>query len=182
MVFLFLEHGFEEMEAIAVLDVLRRAGIELKSVGVSGRVLTGAHGVPVTADLSFEEYQAVESSAEMLIVPGGAAVQTLCNNEALKESFRRYRGEKVAAICAAPIFLGELGLLRGKKVTAFPIDFVLEKVAAAGAELIDAPAVIDGNLVTGKSAGTAAEFAIHVVELLRGPEKAAEVRKGLVLQ
>ncbi len=171
MLYMFLAEGFEETEAIASLDVIRRAGIEIKTVGVSGKEVCGSHGVKVLADIelsdvSFEDMRGV-------ILPGGMPGTTnLQNNEEVKKSIL-YCAENnllVAAICAAPMVLGGLGLLKGKNAVCYPgFEQYLD-----GATLCADGAVMDGNVVTGKGAGASMLFGAKIVDFFM-PGKGEEI-------
>ncbi|MBE7032344.1 MAG: DJ-1/PfpI family protein [Ruminococcaceae bacterium] len=171
MLYMFLSEGFEETEAIGALDVIRRAGIEVKTVGVSGKEVCGSHGVKVAADIemsavSFEDMQGV-------ILPGGMPGTTnLQNDETVKKAVLHCAESKllVAAICAAPMVLGELGVLKGKKAVCYPgFEQYLE-----GAMLCSDGAVKDGNIVTGKGAGASMLFGAKIVDFFM-PGKGTEI-------
>lgn len=173
MVYVMLADGFEETEAIAPIDVLRRAGISVKTVGITGAVVTGAHQMPITADCTAEEYDAAQ--AEMIFLPGGMpGTKNLMNSAFVQQAVRdcAQKGGYLAAICAAPsIILGGMGLLKGKKATCYP---GMES-GMQGALAQDAPAVTDGNIITGRGAGASLEFAMHLVQALKGKAEADRV-------
>jgi 4-methyl-5(b-hydroxyethyl)-thiazole monophosphate biosynthesis len=175
-IYLFLITGFEEIEAVATVDILRRAGLDVKTVSLTGgKVVAGAHGIPVTADVLFEE--AAFDGAEMLIVPGGSVAYA--EHEGLKKELRAFydRGGKVAAICAAPAVLGMIGILRGHKATCYPgYENYLD-----GAQHVDQAVVVDGNIVTGKGPGLTLDFALTLVEVLAGKTKRNEVATQLLV-
>ncbi len=175
-VYVFLITGFEEIEALATIDILRRADIEVKSVSLTdNKTVVGSHAIPVVADLMFDEVNT--DDARLLVLPGGT---TLYNeHEGVKNAFLRFanQGKQVAAICASPMVLGGLGLLQGKRAIAYPgFEQYLQ-----GATLVDAPVVVDGNVITGKGPGLTFDFALQLVELVAGADKRAEVAKGLLL-
>lgn len=176
--FLFLIDGFEEIEAVATIDVLRRAEIRVKTVSLTGnKVVTGSHQIPVTADLLFEE--ADFDTAELLVLPGGTPAYN--NHQALKDVLKSFydRGEKVAAICASPMVFGGLGILKGRKATCYPgFERYLEGAALA----TDQAVVVDGSVITGKGPGLTIDFALRLVEILKGEEKRAEVAKQLLIE
>ena len=167
------------MEALTPVDVLRRAGLPVKTVSVTG-VLTvnGAHGVPVIADMVFEEVK--EADTEMIVLPGGLPGATnLDAHKGLSDLIMAFAeaGKPLSAICAAPLVYGKRGLLKGKKATCYPgFDNFLE-----GAEYTAAMVEKDGNIITGKGPGAAMEFALAVVELLQGKDKVAELRKAMIV-
>lgn len=177
--YVFFAKGFEEIEAITVVDILRRAGLDITMVSITGaREVTGAHGIPVITDELFEYVD--HQGAEMLILPGGMPGTTnLAANHKLGEVLQRYHaeGKWVAAICAAPSVLGRLGILKGRNATCYPgFEPQLE-----GAKLSHAPVVQDGHVITSRGAGTALEFALKLVEVALGAEKARNLREGLIV-
>jgi len=171
MIYEFLAEGFEELEAAAPLDILRRAGVEVQSVGVGGRTVTGSHGIPVQCDIIPEEMDC--GSCLGVILPGGPGRSNLAKSPAVQELLRAVsaRGGLIAAICGAPEILGLLGLLEGKRACCFPGS---EK-DLLGAQVLYDPVVIDGNVITSRGAGTAILFALALVEYLVSPEKAREI-------
>ena len=173
----FLANGFEEMEALGTVDILRRGGIEVTTVSITtDPVVIGAHNVPVTADTTLNN--ALLNDADALILPGGMpGASNLNDSEAVKEALLgQYReGRIVAAICAAPMVLGGLGLLKGRKATCYPgFEKYLE-----GAEVTGGRVERDGHIITGRGPGTASDFALELVEVLEGKDKAEDVRDGL---
>ncbi|MDR2138371.1 MAG: DJ-1/PfpI family protein [Tannerella sp.] len=176
--YLFLATGFEEVEAIGTIDVLRRGEVSLTTVSIIGeRAVTGAHGIPVIADRLFEDVDF--SDADALILPGGGpGSQMLNRHEGLKQQLVRHseQGKVVAAICAAPLVLGGLGLLKGKKATCYPgVEPQL-----TGAILTGEPAVRDGNIITGKGPGVVFDFALAVLTALQGEETSNSVTEDLL--
>ncbi len=176
-IFIFLITGFEEIEVVATVDVLRRAGLDVKTVSLTGdKRVVGAHGIPVEADVLFED--ARFEDAELMVVPGGTVAYT--SHEGMKKELRTFfdKGGKVAAICAAPAILGMVGILHGRKATCYPgYEPYLE-----GAELhTDRAVVVDGNVVTGKGPGLTVEFALTLVEVLAGRAKRDEVAAQLLV-
>ena len=179
-VFIFLAKGFEETEAVVAMDVMIRGGLDVKSVSITDDlVVTGAHGIPVKADLLFED--ADLSSGDMLVLPGGMPGATNLNaHDGLKNALVQYaeEGRKIAAICAAPLVLGGLGLLKGKVATVYPgYESTLQGAIINGDSVIK-----DGNIITGQGPGFAFEFGLKIVEELQGKEKAEEVAEGLLLK
>ena len=174
----FLADGFEEIEALTVVDILRRAGVETTTVSVTKKcVVEGAHGICVEADALFEESDFHET--EMLVFPGGMpGTLNLQAHTGLRELLLAYgKMEKyVAAICAAPSILGELGMLDGKRACCYP-SFE-EKLT--GAEVVREPVVLDQNVITSRGMGTAIPFALKLAEVLCGMERAEEVRKSII--
>ena len=179
-VFIFLAEGFEETEAVATIDVMLRGELDVMSVSITGNLLvTGAHGIAVSAGTLFEKTDI--SSGDMLILPGGMPGAANLNAHAgLKNALEQYAtsGKKIAAICAAPLVLGGLGLLQGKKATAYPgYESTLK-----GATYVNSPVVKDGNIITGQGPGFALQFGLAIVEELQGKAKADEVAEGLLLK
>lgn len=176
MIYIFLAEGFEEVEALTPLDILRRAKLPVKTVGVTGKTVTGSHGIPVVADLTIDEVQEADLSA--VVLPGG--IPGTPNLEACDRVMQLvdYAAENdmvVAAICAAPSILGHRGILKGKRATCFP-GFEKE---LTGAEHVDLPAVQDGNVVTGWGAGGAFEFSLALLSALTDGQTAEKIRASM---
>ncbi len=178
-IFLFLAPGFEEIEAIATLDILRRADLNVKSVSISSDLkVIGAHGIGVEADFLYPDIDF--SDAEMLVLPGGMpGTKNLNAHEGLKATLLKHaKADKaLAAICAAPMILGQLGILDGKEATCYPGN----EVHLKGAILSEYMIVQDGNIITASGPGVAAEFALQIVEHFLGDEKMEEISKALLL-
>ncbi len=177
-VFVFLITGFEEIEALATVDIMRRAGLDVRTVSLTGqRVVTGSHEVPVTADLLFDEVDF--AAAKLLVIPGGTPA--FDTHEGLKREVKAFydKGGLVSAICASPMVLGRLGILKGRKATCYPgFEKYLE-----GAELhTSEPVVVDGNVVTGRGPGLTMDFALKLVEIVAGRDKRDAVASQLLLQ
>lgn len=179
MVYLFLAPGFEEIEALCPLDLLRRAGVDVTTVaiGTPTAAVPGAHGITVMADMTEDAFDPA-SPAEMLILPGGMpgaanldaspTVDAAIVNAVKTDAY-------LSAICAAPMILGRRGLLRGKSATCFPgFEGELE-----GAVLADARVVRDGKLITAAGMGVALDFGLALVAALCGKEKADALRAGV---
>lgn len=177
-VFVFLANGFEEIEAITTIDVLRRGNLKVNTVSIyDEKVVTGAHGIPVTADMTFQDSDF--SNGSMLILPGGMpGASNLNAHDGLKNllSFYFESGKNVSAICAAPLVLGGLGILKGKKVTCYP-GFESQ---LTGAVVTGNPVEKDGTIITGRGPGFAIEFALALVAELQGQAKSDEVAAGLM--
>lgn len=173
MIYLFLADGFEEVEALATLDVLRRAGLTVQTVGVTGEVVTGSHNVPVTADIRMDEV-VLDDALEGVILPGGMPGTTnLEASEAVKAAvtFADGQGKLVAAICAAPSVLGHMGLLEGKQATCFPgWEKDLTGAVVSGASVAE-----DGNMITGKGAGASLLFGAAIAARFIGAEEARNI-------
>ena len=176
MIYVFLADGFEEVEALTPVDYLRRCELSVKTVGVTRKVVTGSHGIPVTADILPEEMDL--PSADAVILPGGMpGTLNLEASEAVKDALNWCAEQHclIGAICAAPSVLGHMGLLVGKKATCFP-GFEGE---LTGAEFVDEPAVRDGDIVTSRGAGTATQFSAALIEALISKERADHLKAGI---
>lgn len=177
-VYLFFAEGTEEVEALAVVDILRRAGVETRIVSVTDeRTVTGAHGIRVEADMLAEEVD--YASAAMLVLPGGlpGAYNLAEHKELAKGIMQQYKaGKPLAAICAAPLVYGRMGLLKGLKATCYPgFEDNLEGATCTGA-LVEQ----DGQFITGKGPAAVFEFGLAIAEKLAGKEKAEAVRNGML--
>ncbi len=181
MVYLFLADGFEEIEALTPVDLLRRAGIEVTTVGVGSNAVTGAHGITVSADMSYIDATArIGEDMEMVILPGGMPGTKNLDASAAVSAFLavcRVQDIPVAAICAAPMILGKRGMLKGKRAVCYPgFEEYLD-----GAEIQDTGVVRDGNIITARAMGSASEFAIEIIKLLRGDDVAKKVSDSVLL-
>ena len=176
---LFLANGFEEIEALGTVDILRRAEIPVTTVSIyKEKEVKGAHEMTVLADTIYDELDFAE--VDVLVLPGGMpGAQYLNEHEGLKEQVKLFaeRGNKVAAICAAPMVLGGLNLLEGKKATCYP-GFE-EKLI--GAENSTESVVVSDNIITGKGPAFVFDFALQLVEEIAGVDKRKEVQDGLLL-
>jgi len=180
MIYMFLGTGFEETEAIAPLDLLRRAGIEVLTVGVDGKTVCGAHNIAIEADITIGEMDL--TALEMIILPGGlgGVAAARASKEALDAlRFAWENGKYVAAICAGPTVLADLGITDGKNATCYPTC-----AGGMGAAIVDntVPCVTDGKLITGASAGCAVPFGLALVAALKGQQIADEVREKFVIR
>ena len=171
-----LADGFEEIEALAVVDILRRAGIEVVTAGAIGNIVTSSHGVRVYADerlIDLERFGKFDG----VVLPGGSpGYENLMKNEKvlkIVEAFAKH-GRLVGAICGAPTILAKLGLLKDKRATAHPAVIRQLDMPRAG------PVVVDGNIITSQGPGTAITFALRLVEHLLGKQKALQVKEHLV--
>ena len=177
MFYCFLADGFEETEALAPVDILRRAGIEVKTVGVGGDVIRGSHNIYVKADININDL-ALGGDTDGVILPGGMpGVKNLFAEQRVKDAVSESvsRGLFVCAICAAPMILGRMGVLEGKKATCFP-GFEGDLI---GAEVFSDKVVTDGNIITGKGAGCALEFGFAIVAAVKGKEEADKVASAM---
>lgn len=173
-----LAEGFEEIEAIAVVDVLRRAGMEVVMASVSdSRRVAGGQGVVVEADALLEDV--MEKSFDMLILPGGGkGVAVLKKSPTVKKLLTMYKSKPYAAICAAPSVLAAESMLTGKKATSYPS--AESEVVQGGAHYSVSSVVIDGSTITSRGAGTAIEFALSIIEFFDGREKSDEIAEKIV--
>ncbi len=179
MVYMFLGTGFEETEAIAPLDLLRRANIEVKTVGLNGKVITGSHGIGVVADMEIADLDV--SDAEMVILPGGlggvASIRACAPAmEAIRTAWES--GKFTAAICAGPTVLADLGITAGKRATCYPGC----EGGMGSAIMVQEAAVRDGKLITGTSAGCAVPFGLALIEALKGKEEAHRIADQIVIR
>lgn len=173
-----LADGFEEIEAVTVIDVLRRAEVEVVTLGVTGDEVRGSHDVVLRADGILNDH--ADGEWDVVILPGGLPGSTnLRDHPAVQELIRRQnaRAGRIAAICAAPIALAAAGVLEGKRVTSYP---GLED-QLPGASYREENVVADGNVVTSRGVDTALEFALKLVGDLRGAKVAESLRKGMLV-
>ncbi|MBR6727975.1 MAG: DJ-1/PfpI family protein [Clostridia bacterium] len=177
MIYMFLANGFEEIEALCPLDLLRRAGLEVTTVGIGGELICGSHGIAVQADMPDTMF--ADANPDMVILPGGMpgsknldASRTV--DTALRVAARR--GAYIAAICAAPFVLGRRGLLEGKEAICYP-GFENE---LTGAKISDKKVVRDDNIITAAGMGVALEFGLELIKALKGEEAAAAIRAAVL--
>ena len=180
MIYVFLANGFEEIEALTPVDVLLRAGFEVKTVAVGeNKTVTGAHGISVIADINENEYN--DTNPEAIILPGGMPGTTnLEKSETVINAINQamINGALIGAICAAPSILGIMGYLKHRNATCFPgFEQYLD-----GATVLDKRVVVDGNIITSKAMGCASEFSLAIVEYLLGKEKADKVAKAAFIK
>jgi 4-methyl-5(b-hydroxyethyl)-thiazole monophosphate biosynthesis len=171
-----LAEGFEEIEAVTIVDVLRRASIEVVTAALGENPVCGSHGIAVRADGSLDAFPGGEFDA--IVLPGGMpGSKTLRADERVLSLVRGMARENklVAAICAAPIALEAAGVLSGKRATSYPGNEL------PSAEYVEERVVVDGALVTSRGPGTAIEFALTLVERLKGPEAAQKLRASLLV-
>ena len=177
-VYLFLATGFEEIEALTIVDMLRRAEIDITTVSISRNLqVEGAHGITVTADCTWVELSTED--ADWLILPGGMPGTKYLNEyQPLRDLLADFykKGGKVAAICAAPTVLASLGFLEKRKATAYPSCME----GLAGAERSLESVVVDGNVTTSRGLGTAVDFALSLIGQLLGEKKADEIAESVV--
>jgi len=180
MVYVLLGTGFEETEAIVPVDLLRRAGIEVLTVGINGKTVAGGHGIRVEADITLEEVDL--TALDMVVLPGGlGGVASIRASDGSMQMLRfAWENKKlVAAICAGPTVLADLGITDGKNATCYPGY----EDAMGSAKVTDqVPCLRDGTVITGASAGCATAFGLMLVEALKGPAAAQAVKEQIVIR
>ncbi len=172
-----LANGFEEIEAITVIDILRRAGVEVVTAGVGAEVVEASRKTRHVPDTTMEK--AGDQGFDAIILPGGqVGANHLKKDSMVRDCLLRHArdGKWVAAICAAPTVLQDIGLLAGRRATSHPSV----RGELTGAQYVEERVVVDGRIVTSRAAGTAMEFAFKLVELLRGSQSVAEVNQGVM--
>ncbi len=177
MVYIILGKGFEDIEAIAPCDILRRGGVEVKLAGIGGLEVTGSNGVTVKADCTVEDMDL--EAMELIMLPGGmGGVHSILGSETAMKAVQYAwdHGKFVTAICAAPTILAKLGITDGKKATVYP---GMENEMST-AIMVDANTVRDGRILTGRAPGAAYDFGYLLLETLKDAETAERVRKGMV--
>lgn len=177
MIYMFLANGFEEIEALCPLDLLRRAGLEVTTVGIGGEMIQGSHGITVAADMPEGMY--ADAKPDMLILPGGMPGskhldESRVVDTALKVAAKN--GSLIAAICAAPMVLGHRGLLEGKEAICYP-GF---ESHLTGARISEKRVVRDGNVITAAGMGVALEFGLALVAALKGQDTADALRRAVL--
>jgi 4-methyl-5(b-hydroxyethyl)-thiazole monophosphate biosynthesis len=180
MVYMLLGTGFEETEAVAPLDLLRRAGVQVLTVGVNGKTVYGSHNIGIEADITLDQIDLTD--LDMIVLPGGlgGVASVSASKEAMDALRFAYENDKyVAAICAGPTVLASLGITDGKKATCYP--GCEEKMGCANM-LPDRAAVRDGKLITGTSAGCAIAFGLELVAALKGQDTADTIRQQIVIR
>ena len=181
MIYMFLAPGFEEVEALFPLDLLRRADLAVKTVAIGGdRTVIGSHGIPVTANITELEWYSDPDAAkpDAVILPGGMPGTThLAHDRTVEKALAaaHANGAWIAAICAAPMILGQQGYLRGRRATCFP---GFEKYLD-GATEIGGSVIRDGNIITARGVGVALEFGLELVSVLASPEEAGAIRAAI---
>ena len=180
MVYMLLGTGFEETEAISPLDLLRRAGVEVMTVGVDGKIVVGSHGIGIEADIELSELDL--TNLEMIILPGGlgGGTSVRASEGAMNALKFAWDNDKfVAAICAGPTVLADLHITDDKNTTCFP-----GWEDGMGSAIVhgDVPCVRDGKLITGASAGCAIPFGLALVAALKGQDAADKIRKQIVIR
>ena len=179
MIYLFLANGFEEVEALAPLDLLRRAGLQVTTVGIGGDRIVGAHGIAVQADVPDILYR--DAKPDMIILPGGMPGSTNLDQSRTVDAALRAAnacGAYLAAICAAPMVLGKRGYLEGKRAICFP-GFE-DTLQGATVDRAGARVVTDGRVITAAGMGVAVEFGLALVAALKGADEAEALRRAIL--
>lgn len=177
MVYVLLAQGFEEIEALTPVDLLRRAGVSVATVGIGGTVISGGHQISVQADIAFEDVSLEDM--EMLVLPGGMGnVDDMIGRPDVLELIKRAekQGIWIAAICAAPRILDHLGLLDGRRAVCYP---TVESRLSDRVLLTRESVVVDGHIITAQAVGKSFLFAAKLVEVLRGKELSDAVMAGV---
>lgn len=180
MVYMLLGTGFEETEAIAPLDLLRRAGVTVQTVGLNGKIVYGSHGIGIETDIEIGQIDLTD--VEMVVIPGGlggVASIRACTPAMDALKFAADNGKFVGAICAGPTVLADLGITDGKNATCYP---GCEEGMGRANMVANAAAIRDGLVITGTSAGSAIPFGLALVEALKGPETAEMIAKQIVIR
>ena len=180
MVYMLLGTGFEETEAIAPLDLLRRAGIPVQTVGVNGKVVYGGHGIGIEADIQLHEMDL--TALDMIILPGGlGGVDSVRKSPMAMDAlaFAWHNNKYVAAICAGPTVLADLGITQGKNATCYP---GCEDAMGGALMAENAACVTDGKLITGTSAGCAIPFGLALIAALKDSAAADTVKSQIVIR
>ena len=180
MVYMLLGTGFEETEAIAPLDLLRRAGVQILTVGINGKTVCGSHGIGIETDITLEELDL--TNLEMVIIPGGlgGVASVRASKEAMAALAFAWENDKyVAAICAGPTVLADLHITDGKNATCYP---GCESGMGSAIVAENAAAVRDGKLITGTSAGCAVKFGLELISALKGEEAAKVIADQIVIR
>lgn len=177
MIYMFLAEGFEEVEALAPLDLIRRAGLEIKTVGVGSKTVVGSHGIPVVADMTADKLS--DDAPDMVILPGGMpGTKNLDSCETVHKAIADAvkNDAYLCAICAAPMILGKLGLVRGKNAVCYPgFEEYLD-----GATIPNTKVVRDGKIITAKGMGAAVEFGLAIVSALKGDKMADDLASATI--
>lgn len=180
MVYVLLGTGFEETEAIAPIDLLRRAGVQVLTVGINGKTVYGGHGIGIEADITLGEMDL--TSLEMIVLPGGlgGVASIRASKEAMDAIAFAYENDRyVAAICAGPTVLADLHITDGKNATCYP---GCESGMGSAVVAENAACVADGKLITGTSAGCAVSFGLALIAALKGQEAANAVAQQIVIR
>jgi len=180
MIYVFLAQGFEEVEALAPIDLLRRCGKEVITVGVNDNIIVGSHNIPIVTDTITQEIK-LDDTLEMIVLPGGMpGTINLENNPAVQEAidFCVKNDKFIGAICAAPSILGHKGILKNKKAVCFEgFENQLE-----GADVSKDSVMADGNIITARGAGVAVQFGLKLVEVLISKERSDTLKAAILCE
>ena len=179
MVYVLLGTGFEETEAILPVDLLRRAGVDVITVGINGKTVLGSHRIGIEADITIDQMDLTK--LDMLVLPGGlGGVASIRDNQLAMDAIRfAYENKKwLAAICAAPTILAQLGITDGRQAVCYP---GCEEDMGSAKILANTPCVRDGLVITSTSAGCAAAFGLELIDALKGKEEARRIAKQIVI-
>ena len=177
MIYMFLANGMEEIEALCPLDIIRRAGLDITTVGIGGREITGAHNITVKADIADTELKDV--SADLIFLPGGMpGTLNLAASDTVKNAIETAlkNDSYIAAICAAPSILGDMGILDGKEAICYP-GF---EGRLTGAKISDKRVVLDGKILTAAGMGVALDMGLAIVEIFCGKNAADDIRHAVI--
>ena len=177
-IYVHLAEGFEEIEAITIIDVLRRSGLDVVTVSISDNLMvTGAHKIAIKSDILFRN--ADYNHAEMIVLPGGMpGSKNLSEHVGLNSQIIKFfdEGKLLGAICAAPMVYGKLGILKGKKVVCYPgFENYL-----SGAVVKAEPVIVDGNIITGRGPGAAMHFSLEIVRLLKDEQNVLQLKEAML--
>ena len=178
MIYMFIAEGFEEIEALCPLDIMRRAGLDITTVGIGSKEITGAHGITVKTDICSCKYDP-DNEFDMIFLPGGMpGTLNLADSDAVSKAIENaIKNDKyIAAICAAPSILGDKGLLEGKEAICYP-GF---ESRLAGAIISNNRVVLDEKILTAAGMGVATEMGLKIVEIFRGEETANTLRRAII--
>ena len=178
MIYTFLADGFEEIEALCPVDIMRRAGLSVTTVGIGKKEIVGAHGITVIADITDSELNI--DSTELIFLPGGMpGTKNLdaCPTVHKALDIATEQGSYIAAICAAPMIIGKRGMLNGKRAVCYPS---YEEYLIGATVPTDTRIVTDGKIITAMGMGVAYELGLEIVKLLCGEEKANSLRKAII--
>ena len=179
MIYVFLANGFEDMEAIVPIDCLRRAKLEVQTVGVGGKEITSSHGITVKTDITEDEV-ILDKYVDLIVLPGGMpGTLHMAQHSGLTDMIKSFNasGKRLAAICAAPMVFAGCGILSGKKAVIYP---GMEE-HLGDAEVSSSRVQTDGNIITSQGPGTAMEFALEIIRTVKGEAAADEIRKELLM-
>lgn len=177
MIYMFIADGFEEIEALCPLDLMRRSGLEVTTVGIGGKEIVGAHKITVKTDICDTDFS--DNNPEMIFLPGGMpGTLNLAKSDTVTEAIEAAVATDayIAAICAAPSILGDMGLLTGKQAVCYP-GF---EDRLTGAVIPDKKVVLDGKILTAKGMGAALDMGLEIVRIFRGETAAKELRHAVI--